>query len=217
MSAVRSRQVSARTQVAVSVALGLVTGLLVVAVATDRFGPLIGWDTAAAVYLVWVWVLIWPLDARQTAQRAEHQDPTRAAADLLLLSAAVVSLIAVGLVLAAAPRNGSLAEVAQVGLAVVSIALSWAIVHTVFTLRYAGLYYGGADGGIDFNQSQPPAYTDFAYLAFTIGMTFQVSDTDLQDTAIRRTALRHGLLSFVFGTGIVAATINLVASLGSGG
>jgi uncharacterized membrane protein len=75
------------------------------------------------------------------------------------------------------------------------------------------MYY--EDGGVDFNERAPPCYTDFAYLAFTIGMTFQVSDTDLQTREFRRVALCHALLSFVFGTGILATTINLVASLSS--
>jgi len=106
-------------------------------------------------------------------------------------------------------------ELFRVGLGLVSVVLSWALVHTVFTLRYAHLYYTGQVGGIDFNQPALPAYVDFAYLAFTIGMTFQVSDTSLQSGVIRRTALRHALLSYLFGTGILATTINLVASLSS--
>ncbi len=86
-------------------------------------------------------------------------------------------------------------------------------VHTVFTLKYARLYYTGIDGGISFNEDDPPRYTDFAYLAFTVGMTFQVSDTDVSDKGIRRTILRHMLLSYVFGAVIIAVTINLVAGL----
>ena len=70
-------------------------------------------------------------------------------------------------------------------LAVVSTALSWGLVHTLFTLRYASLYYHGPDGGVNFNQAEPPNYGDFAYLAFTVGMTFQVSDTTLKQHAIR--------------------------------
>jgi uncharacterized membrane protein len=210
------RHVAARTQVAVSVWVGVLVGVLVGMLASLRLSPLAGWDTAAVVYLVGVWATVWPLDAARTARRAEHQDPTRATADLLLLSAAVVSLVAVGLVLAEAPSGASFGAIAQVGLGVVSVVLSWSVVHTVFTLRYAALYYGGTDGGVSFNQPQPPAYSDFAYLSFTIGMTFQVSDTDLQDPRIRRTALRHALLSFMFGTGILATTINLVASLTRG-
>jgi uncharacterized membrane protein len=94
------------------------------------------------------------------------------------------------------------------------VALAWATVHTLFTTRYAKLYYTGRDGGIEFNEPGPPRYTDFAYVAFTIGMTYQVSDTTLQTSQMRRTALRHALLSYVFGVGIIATTINLVAGLG---
>lgn len=97
----------------------------------------------------------------------------------------------------------------------ISIAISWFTVHTIFTLRYALLYYEGAEGGVSFNQDEAPCYRDFAYLALTVGMTFQVSDTDLQATAIRATALRHALLSYLFGTVILASAINLIASLGS--
>ena len=102
-------------------------------------------------------------------------------------------------------------------LAVASVALSWFTVHILFMLRYAQLYYTGPDGGVNFNQDAPPRYLDFAYLAFTIGMTFQVSDTDLEKSAIRAAALRHALLSYLFGAVILAATVNLIAQLGTGG
>jgi uncharacterized membrane protein len=94
-----------------------------------------------------------------------------------------------------------------------SVALSWSVVQTVFISHYARLYYGHPDGGIDFNQEAPPRYSDFAYLAFTVGMTFQVSDTDLKTPALRATALRQALLSYLLGAVILATTINLVAGL----
>ena len=90
---------------------------------------------------------------------------------------------------------------------------SWAVIHTVFALRYARIYYTGPDGGANFHQEEPPCYSDFAYLAFTIGMTYQVSDTELNTKGFRRNVLRHSLLSYLFGTVIVALTINLVAGL----
>jgi uncharacterized membrane protein len=99
------------------------------------------------------------------------------------------------------------------GVAGVGLVLSWIPVNTVFTLRYARLYYAGEEGGIDFGAEDPPDYLDFAYLAFTIGMTFQVSDTGLTTKPIRRTALRHALISFVFVTSVVAMTVNIVAGL----
>jgi uncharacterized membrane protein len=81
-------------------------------------------------------------------------------------------------------------------------------------LRYARLYYrSGQIGGIDFNEEGPPDYLDFAYVAFTIGLTFQVSDTNLSSKQIRRLALRHALLSYLFGAVIIGLTINVVATL----
>jgi uncharacterized membrane protein len=209
------RRTSARTQVLASVAIGLLVGIAVTSVSAWEYGTLIGWDAACAAYIIWVWTTVWPLDAGETAPLAEHQDPTRATADLLLLSAAVASLVAVGFVLAQAAHAKGATELLRIGLGLASVIVSWLLVHTVFALRYARLYYTGMDGGVDFNQADPPTYRDFAYLSFTIGMTFQVSDTALEQGEIREEVLRHSLLSFVFATGIVATTINLVASLGS--
>jgi uncharacterized membrane protein len=211
----RHHHLPARTQVAVSMLVGLAAGVPVSVADSPAFGALIGWDAAAAFYMAWVWMTIWPLDPEQTARRADHQDPTRAAADLLLLTAAVASLVAVGFVLASAARANGAAQFLRLALGLASVAVSWGVVHTVFTLRYARIYYTGPDGGVDFNQDGPPAYEDFAYLAFTIGMTFQVSDTDIGAREMRRTALHHSLLSFVFATGILATTVNVVASLTS--
>jgi uncharacterized membrane protein len=210
-----SPKVSARTEVGVAAVAGVVAGGAIAALSELRYGVLVGWDVAAVVFMTWVWVTVWRMDAAHTAALAEHQDPTRAAADVLVLAAAVVSLVAVGWVLGTAPESHGAGKGLRVGLGLASVVLSWATVHTIFALRYARLYYTGADGGVDFNQDEPPEYRDFAYLAFSIGMTFQVADTELQEREIRVTALRHSLLSFLFGTGILAAAINLVASLSS--
>ena len=94
-----------------------------------------------------------------------------------------------------------------------SVLLSWLVVHTVFTARYARIYYTGPDGGVDFHQDEPPCYSDFAYVAFTIGATFQVSDTDLTSNEMRRTVLRHMMVSYLFGAFIIAVTVNLLAGL----
>lgn len=178
-------------------------------------GLLAFWCIASMVYLTWVWTTCWPKDAEQTSRWSEYVDPTRTLADLLLLTASVASLVAVGLVLVGAAASHGVAVLVQAGLSVLAIVLSWAVVHTVFALRYARMYYLDEDGGVDFNEQKPPQYSDFAYLAFTVGMTFQVSDTALRTKEIRRAVLRHALLSYLFGTGILATAINLVAALTS--
>jgi uncharacterized membrane protein len=206
--------VSARRKVLISVLIGVAVGGAATTLIPWPLAPLIAWDTAALTYVIWIWRKIWPLDAGRTAAHAEREDPTTAAADLILLTAAVASLVAVGYVLMRASSAHGLAKALHVAFGVASVITSWALIHTVFTLRYAKLYYAGEDGGADFHGDGPPTFADFAYLAFTLGMTFQVSDTELRSREMRKAALRHALLSYVFGTVIVASTINLVAGLG---
>ena len=190
-------------------------GALVVALAGPWWLiPLSGWDVGALVLVSWMWHSLWSLDAADTARQARRESPHRPQADGLLLGASVASLVAVGLVLVRAGQSSGLTKGLLVGLSVASIILAWSVVHTVYSLRYAKLYYEGTPGGVNFNEEESPCYTDFAYLALTIGMTFQVSDTNLQTKNIRRTALRHALLSYAFGTLIIATTINLIAGLG---
>ena len=204
---------SARTKLLVSVAAAVVAGVAAALLGAGRAAPLIGWDVLAVVFCAWVWSAVWSLDAEATAGHAKRENPSRDLADLVLLGAAVASLVAVGVVLFGAGHASGNAEYAQAALALVSVFVSWTLVHTVFTLKYARLYYSGEVGGIDFNESDAPQYSDFAYLAFTIGMTFQVSDTNIGSKAIRRTALRHAWLSFPLGAVIIATSINLVSGL----
>ena len=95
----------------------------------------------------------------------------------------------------------------------IGIVASWATIHTLFATHYARLYFTDPVGGVDFHQSDPPLYTDFAYVAFTVGMSFAISDTDLSGSRMRRPALLHALLSYLFGTVIVALLINLLAGV----
>ena len=189
--------------------LGVAIGVAVSVPGTWQYGLLIGWMSAAALFVAWTWFTIWPMDSRETAQHATRDDPGRASSDVIVLLAAVASLGAVGLLL----LGGTGRKVVEATLGFGSVALAWSVVHTMFTVRYARQYYTGSDGGVDFNESGPPQYSDFAYLAFTIGMTFQVSDTDLLTKQIRATALGHALLSYLFGVVIIATMINLVAGL----
>lgn len=205
--------VSARQKVLVAALVGIVAGALSSIVVPWQLAPLVGWDLAALVYVVWIWHRVWHLDAEETARHASQEDPTRGAADIVLICAAVASLLAIGVVLVRVGGGRGFFEGLQIGFAVASLVVSWAVVHTIFAIRYAGLYYAGTDGGIDFHQPGKPRFSDFAYLAFTVGMTFQVSDTELNTSPIRAQVLRHALLSYLFGTVIVALTINLVAGL----
>lgn len=174
---------------------------------------LAGWDAAAVVFLALVWPSIAPKDGAATAAWAQDEDDSRRASETVLLAASAASLIAVGFTLSEAGRAQHAARVVLVVLAVGSVALAWACVHTVYTLRYARMYYTAPIGGIAFADDDQPDYLDLAYLAFTIGMTFQVSDTDIAKKGIRRTAIHHALLSYLFGAVILAVAINTVATL----
>ena len=203
---------TARRHLLVSLSSGTAVAAGVAWIVPVEYWLLIGWDVTCLVYLTTVWIKIWPRSVPETARLAEYTDPTRAAADALALSAAVASLGAVAVVLVSANRSPEPGEIVRIVFALVSIVLSWAVVHTLFTLRYAHLYYDGVDGGIDFNGDQP-RYSDFAYLSFTIGMTFQVSDTALTARRVRRVALHHALLSYLYGAVIVAIMVNSVGGL----
>ncbi|MFF2620538.1 DUF1345 domain-containing protein [Oerskovia jenensis] len=177
-----------------------------------RFAFLAGWSVAALLFIAWTWLVIAPMDARVTASHATREEPSRRVTHLFILAASIVSLVGVALLLLASPddkRAQALTAVFAVG----SIAISWAAVHTLFGLAYARQYYTGADGGIDFNQAEPPRYLDFMYVAFTVGMSFAISDTNVTSGEIRRTTLAHALLSYLFGTVIIGAVVNLVAGL----
>ncbi len=209
------RAAQALWQMVVALAAGIVLAVVVVLATpvSPAYTVLLGWDGAVVVYLVWVWRSSWRLDARGTAEAAEREDPTQAATSVILLAAAVASLAAVVSTIADASNDKGMSKTLLVVLGIASIVCSWFLVHTLFTARSAREYFYGEDGGIDFNMDRPPVWSDFAYLAFTVGMTFQVSDTDLQTSALRRIALRHMLVSYLFGAVIIAVTINLVAGL----
>jgi len=204
--------VTARTrQLAASVAAGVVGGAVTAALVGIRYGVLAGWMVFAVAFLATTWVTIGPMSAEQTAAHAGTEDPQPVVADALVVVAALISLVAVGsLLLQDSSTNRDVSATASV----VAVALAWASVHTVFTTRYARLYFTGTPGGIDWGDDESPVYWDFAYLAFTVGMTFQVSDTTVADRRIRSAVLRHALLSYLFGTVFIATMINLVAGLG---
>jgi uncharacterized membrane protein len=204
---------SAHLRVLLSALVGLIGGCLVGFILSWKYAPLVGWDIGSLTFLVWIWRSLRKLSAEQTAALALIEYPGRAGFDALLLLASTASLAAVGILFFQASHSSGITEILQVGLGITSVIISWAIAHTVYTLRYARVYYTN-NGGIDFNNKLPPSYSDFAYLAFTIGMTFQVADTNLQTVELRKIVLKHALLSYLFGTVIVASTISLILGLG---
>ena len=199
-------------RVLVSLGTGLVAGGVVWRLGAPELVPLVGWAVAATMALVWVWLISWPKDDLETKRLASQEGDTRSTETGVLI-AAVASLAAVALALLSTDSH-TLVATALVILSVVTVAVSWGLVNTVFAFKYVRLYYVDEAGGIDFGTDQPPAYSDFAYLAFTIGMTFGLTDNRMVSRHIRKVALGHALLSYLFNTGILAVAINLVTNLG---
>jgi uncharacterized membrane protein len=204
-----------RIRFAVALGAGVLAALGFSLALPASLALLLGWVVTTVVYLTWIWLTVRTRGPEETAEHAAAIDPDRLTTDWLLVVSAVASLVAVGFVLVRATAEQGPREFAQVGLALLSVVLSWAMVHTVFMLRYARLYYAGDHPCITFGGPDRPTYADFAYFSFVIGMTYQVSDTTLNGTTIRRTVLGHSLLAYLFGTGIVAGAVSLVTSLAS--
>ena len=156
-----------------------IVGLLTFVVALAPLGPavaaVLGWILGAGVFVAWTLWVLGRLDGPGVQTHATREDSTRVVSDLILIGGSIASLAGVGVLLASQRGQGGTPWEAVLG--VLCVVVSWVLVHTVYLLRYAALYYRGTAGGIDFNQAEPPDYHDFAYLAFTLGMTYQVSDT----------------------------------------
>lgn len=208
-----------RERLLIAAPLGIVTAVALAFSCPWQLTVLAGWDVAALFVVGSVWTFVSVLDAMGTQRVATREDNSHALVDFIMVLACVVSLIGVVVGLAHARTHGGAISSVLTGDAVFTVFLSWFTVHTLFVLRYARLYYGEVPGGIDFlptddpPEKYEPDYMDFVYVAFTVGMTFQVSDTGIVQRSIRRTVIRHALLSYIFGTVIVGVAINVVGNL----
>jgi uncharacterized membrane protein len=198
----------------ISLAVGAASGTVAALCGEPILMPLVGWTVASATALVWVWRISWRQGPRGTKLLAEAESRFHST-DSWVMFAAIGSLAAVVMAeIRSNTRQDSIA-VALTLLSVLAVILSWALVNTVFALKYARLYYVDEpdSGGIEFRCTDPPTYADFAYLAFTIGMSYAVSDTEVTQTRIRKVIIGHALLSYLFGTGILAVGIGILTNL----
>jgi uncharacterized membrane protein len=203
-------------RVAILALFGLAIALVLLPILPWQSAVVAGWDAAALAYLISIWRIILRADSAQAEQLATREDETRSSATVLLLAASVASLLEVGGALSLAGRESGPPRDLFIGLAVVTVLLSWTVVNTVYTLHYAHRDFGSTAPGIAFGAAagqERPTYRDFAYVAFTIGMTYQVSDTTVGNPRIRRAVLSHALLSYLFGVVIIGSAVNLIAGL----
>ena len=205
------RQPTEVRRVVTCTAIGLVVATVVATISVWQLAVLCGWCAGAITFCGWVWHALAGADAAGTEDHATREDSSRVASRTLLLTAAAASLVGVLFGLARAANDPIGLRAALTVAALATVVASWVVIQTVYTLRYARLFYSAHPGGIDFPGDDAPDYRDFAYLAFTVGMTFQVADTDITDSKVRHTLLGHALLAFLFGAVIVAVSINVVA------
>ena len=207
------RVVRARPRLFLSAILGLVVMAALPGEWKAITRMLIAWDVAVVLYLAAVFGLVAGADIHQIRRQSALQDEGRFAMLVLTVAAAMASLAAIVVELAA--PAGTAREAAHLTVATITIALSWGFIHTIFALHYAHEYHAEhrrGSGGLAFPGDQPPDYWDFIYFSFVIGMTSQVSDVGVTSKAIRRTVTAHGIVSFVFNVALLALTVNIAAS-----
>lgn len=181
---------------------------------------MLAWDAFCICLLTLYWLIFYTTKPEQIRKLAPKEDPSRAVIFFITLIATSASMLAV-IELLTAGHQSAYSKFIHLIIPIAGCIFSWCIVHTVFAVRYAHLYYDDDNenssrhaGGLEFPKEHRPDFIDFAYFSFVLGMTFQVSDVEISSRRIRRLALWHGMISFAYNSVIIALTINIIASLG---
>jgi uncharacterized membrane protein len=202
------------TRLAIAAVVGIILGLLVPlpSGAPVAAHVLVGFSVTFLAFALPMLRRALHATPEETREYADGVDPGRSISDIVVLLAALAALAGVGLMLA----SGGTSKTGKISEALITFATvgsAWLVIHLTYAMRYARHWFNAEADSIDFHMDAQPAYSDFVYLAFAVGSSFAVSDTDLKTTAIRRIALHQSWVSYLFGTVIVAATINLLAGL----
>ena len=205
----------ARGRLLIALGVGAAVALLVPARLGSALRAVAGWDAAAFCMGALAWAVIFHTanDVKRTRRLAAEEDPGRRAVWMIVVLACVFSLFATAVVMRGARTCAVEQRPAFIVLCLAAVVTAWALTHTAYTLRYAHLYYrddGDGEGGLSFPGDAKPAFLDFAYFAFTIGMCFQVSDVTVTNRLLRRAVTGHALLSFAYNTTILATAVSLV-------
>lgn len=182
---------------------------------------MIGWNAFSFSMIVLNWITFSVTTSQQIRELAKAQDSSRVLIFTIVLVSTFASFFAVVLLLLT-KKDFPNAETFHVVTAILGMVLSWILIHTIFTLRYAHIFYGDDEmkpeihaGGLEFPLDKKPDYLDFAYFSFVLGMTFQVSDVQVTSKRLRRLVMLHGILAFGYNTIMIALTINLIAGFGN--
>lgn len=201
---------SAVNRLQLGLVVGAVVGLAVGFAASPLLGVLVGIGATATTVVVVGLLVLWPMDADATRANVQREDFRPVASEIIIVVSALGGLVAIVVLLLLSGSGSGRTAAAAAPAAVFTV---WAVLHLMYASRYAHLYYEAPVGGINFNSDDLPTYRDFLYFSYNLGMTYQVSDTSVGMTKIRAIVLRHCLLSYVFGTVILATTINLVVGI----
>jgi uncharacterized membrane protein len=216
------RFVQLHDKLLIAAAAGIVLCLVLPASFQTPGRILVGWDVGLAIYLIWTYTMMWRAEVEHIRQRAAEEDEGAGAILLLSITATAASFVAIAFALGGLKSGGGNAVMpggiaAHVVMAIDTILMSWAFVHTIFAFHYAHEYYGqGHDnkiGGLEFPQDAKPDYRDFLYFSLVIGMTSQTSDVNICSKVIRRKAAVHGVISFFFNLTVLALTVNMLSNL----
>ncbi len=207
----------------VSIVLALVVFILSRKSSSGVVSFMITWLTFSVSNLISSWIIILSFHPRKVKAIADKEDSGGAFIFVFIVMAAFISLFAIIILLQSVPTESKRGLSLHIILAITSVFCSWMLIHTFFILRYAHLYYKVDNKsteaarynkpGLDFPNEREPDYLDFAYFSFVLGMTFQVSDVQITSKNIRRLALLHSLISFVYNTVIVALSINILSGI----
>ncbi len=180
---------------------------------------MISWDIFSLCMIIMSWITFSVTTSEQIRSQARVQDSSRMLIFITVLVSTFAGFLAV-LLLIISKKDFKDTEALHLVVAIGGMLFAWFLVHTIFTFRYAHIFYGDDEdkpdthaGGLDFPGDKKPDYIDFAYYSFVLGMTFQVSDVDITSKRLRRLSLLHSILSFFFNTVMIALTINIMAGL----
>lgn len=201
---------SAASRLVGATIVGAAVAVLVAVLTNVPLGVLSGIAAMMLLFVVAGWLALWPMDAAMTSRYADREDFRPVVEEIVVVSAALCGLVSIVVLLVV---GASETRVIDAAVALAGVFTSWASLQLMYATRYTHLYYSTPAGGIDFNSDERPMYRDFLYFSYNLGMTYQVSDTSVSSSAIRSVVLRHTLLSYLFGTVILASTLNLVAGI----
>jgi uncharacterized membrane protein len=200
--------------------VGLIVGVVVTVALPSHWSVLsrflTGWNSGLLVLVPMTYIKLRRLDASQLRAHYEEEDPTAPVIVIVVVAAAILSLFAIVGLLSTAKQVAPTERFWHLLLATMTVANSWLLVHTMFTVRYADIYYSVPQEEtrpLTFPQTAEPLFWDFLYFSFTIGVACQTSDVCTNNTGVRRVVTLHSILAFVFNLAVLGFAINVSAGL----